>query len=234
MRCAALSLLLLGASACGPELGERPHLAVDPDQLFLPGALAGRTAHATLSLLNLGAAPLVLERLEVTPAGSSFRLDPGPRTPATLEAGEVLEVRVAHVAREGSATRAELEVASSDPEVPRTRVELRAPPTAPVLSLVPLAVDFGAVRTATTAQRTVRLTNVGRATARHLAARVLGSTDFSSILSATELAAGEQVDVTVGYAPRGGDADLGTLELSWGQGRQEIGLRGRQDLAAPD
>jgi len=245
MRSLPLTMALL--AGCGPLPVDRPHLAVEPRTLHLPGVITQTTAQggaaqegaaqetsAPLSLFNLGAAPLQVTALRLEGAGYRIK---GCTPPLQIEPLAGCLVRVSYRFTGPAAVGlGAVVVESDDPEHPVYRVGLDSPPALPALAVSPQEIDFGAVPSGTTRERRVQVTNLGRATADGIELRweANPSGDFAAHTSATALPPGDTAEVTVTYSPRGGDADQATLELRWSGGARRVTLAGRQDLEAPD
>lgn len=220
---------LLGA--CGPIDGERPHLVLDPAAVYLPGAQEGDSAATPLTLLNLGAATLRIERLDLSSPAFSIE---GPQPPVLVEPEEACLLLLRYSPSLGGSAVGTLTVASNDPERSRVPVPLLGPAAEALLTVSPLFVDFGPVPSATSATRQVRITNLGRASAHDLALEwVEPNADFAVTSPTTELPPGATLGLTVSYTPRKGDVDRATLELQWAGGSQTVALEGQQALKPP-
>jgi hypothetical protein len=220
---------LLGA--CGPIDGERPHLVLDPAAVYLPGAQEGQSAATPLTLLNLGAATLRIERLDLSSPAFSIE---GPQPPVLVEPEEACPLLVRYSPSAGAPAVGTLTITSNDLERSHVPVPLLGPAAEALLTVSPLVIDFGPVASATSATRQVRITNLGRATAHDLALEwIEPNSDFAITPPAPELLPGGTLGLTVSYTPRKGDVDRATLKLRWAGGSQDISLEGQQALKPP-
>jgi len=217
---------------CGPLAERSGHLAVSPELVHLRAAVEGNPLSVPLALMNLGEAPLRVLRMRLGVSTGYSVL--GPTLPLTLGPGDEAPLELQYRAGAGAPLSNVLDV-ECDGEPGMVRVELNAQPAAAVLSLVPPAVDFGAISSATTEERLVAVQNLGLGAAESLRLEWLTPhPDLTARLSVGRLGAGEIGELRLGYSPRGGDADHGLLLLRWNEGERLLRIDGQQDLRPPD
>lgn len=143
------SLLLLAACAGEYDLSKeadpaeqaQPRIEVSPRELHFPDLLPDQTDALSVSIRNLGEAPLRILTLSLEQPEGAFALIDAPAG-LDLEPGGEEEVTVVYTAGGGDAADT-LHVASNDPSTPDVPVTLLGGSELPALELDPVLYDFG-------------------------------------------------------------------------------------------
>jgi hypothetical protein len=159
-----------GDSTGGAELTVcTPDGCVAPYEVEFGGSRAGVETFQTVVIRSIGSRALELRNLELLSASTEFRSDPQGQVDLVLQPGEEQAVRISHVAADGTADRAQLEIISNA-RSSRVLVELTteykgvpslhvsADPRTSTNQVTEL--DFGQVQLGTTEARTIYVKNV--------------------------------------------------------------------------
>jgi len=186
-----------------------------PGTLDFGSVAVNSTRTADLTIANLGTAPLTIH----SAASSSARFTlTSPALPVTIAPGaqRVAVIRFAPVT--AGSEQATLVIASDDPVMTSSVVNLRGVGTggtvaAPVISVSASSLDFGSVTQGSSATRTLTISNTG--TAPLAVSGLVTSAPFTvTPASIASIAAGASATVTVTFAPSAAGAVSRNMTIS--------------------
>ncbi|MCC7382752.1 MAG: choice-of-anchor D domain-containing protein [Deltaproteobacteria bacterium] len=192
-------------------------LTVAPARLVYSGVAIGQSASKSVIVANDGAESCHLTRIEITPSGSAFALDPPATTPLDIAPGAsvTLSVRYSPTIRQQALARLEVDEAGGTQQV-----ELVGNPLDDqvcTLDVAPPSLSFGLVAVGQQKVLGVELRNLSQVlcTVRSVQLGAGTSPDFQSLSRALRLIpAGGRVTLEVAYRPTTAGAARGTLEAS--------------------
>lgn len=198
--------------------GVAPHIGVTPLAADFGTLTIGGNATRSISITNSGGAALAITSLVLTASAEYNYVAGTPVPPFSLAAGRGTNVTLRYTPVDVGVDTGSLVIGSDDPNAPQVSVSLtgagQAPVALPSVSVTPLALGFGDIRTGSSSTLKVTVNNTGGAVAHLGAPSVAGSADFATSATAFDVAAGGAVDVFVQYAPSGVGADSGTLTFT--------------------
>ncbi len=159
-----LLLLLAGCPEYGyhgkvPDPGVfRAGISVEPDRVKFGLLPDGHTRVETVLVRSVGDVALLLG--PVTVSGGAFTIV--SEVPEALSPGEELELLI-QFEPDAPTDMGQLSIPSSDPDQPLSVVDLSGEGLVPMLTIDPMAIDFGVVQGGPTYFDTIRLANVGTA-----------------------------------------------------------------------
>ncbi|MBS1824706.1 MAG: choice-of-anchor D domain-containing protein [Acidobacteria bacterium] len=199
------------AASARPINPASPTIATSPSSLDFGALPVGQRRDLTLTVSNTGTAPLTIS----SPAFSSplFTLV-SPTFPVTLAAAaqQVLTIRYAPTA--AGSHSATFTILSNDPNRASVAIPLagRGDAPAPVISIAPANLDFGAVSVGQTRQLSITVRNTGAA---NLQVSATSNSTFFTVAPGTlAVAAGSQQTFAVTFRPDAATARTGTLTIT--------------------
>lgn len=225
-----------------PLVGEglAPHLSLEPRRMsFGETALGGLSGSRTLLFTSSGSAPLRVDQVALEGADArAFEIEPVACLESDLPAGTTCALEVRFRPRRDGPHRSELVVRhNADPG--EERLPLNGLGTSPKLELDASQLDFGDAQVGASAERTLTLSNSGRAP---LAVRRLGFSGQSEGFELLEdgcrgrrLEASSRCQIRVRFAPTrpGLHASSLRIEHSAGENGLEVPLRGTANAPPP-
>ncbi|RME26465.1 MAG: choice-of-anchor D domain-containing protein, partial [Deltaproteobacteria bacterium] len=222
--------------------GVEPSLVVEPSPIDIGEVALGSSASVEVTVRNDGGAPLSITGIELANGTNEFQLtsDPqtgfdlaniGPANPQVLDAGEARKLTITYTPSDEGADSATLEIGSPDIEPSPRQVAVQATGfMPPVLSVQPLALDFGQQHVRGMSTLPVELRNDGGRILQFSSLQVSGIDSFSySPASVPSLAAGQRFELQVTFAPLTTGTHLATLQISSNDPANpqvDVGLRG--------
>lgn len=191
-----------------------PDIEVTPTNVDFGTVPLGQSADRTLTVSNVGAAPLVVNGFTFDNAQFAWV---SPTLPFTVEAGSRKTVSLRFTPAVAGPQAGTLNVGSNDPDEVTVSISLRGlgTTTAPDIDVTPTNLDFGSVVLGQSADQTFMVRNIGTGT---LTINTMTSNNPRfSLVSPTgsfTVAAGDQQTVTVRFAPTTAETHSGTLSIT--------------------
>lgn len=192
-----------------------PDIEVTPTSVDFGTVLIGQSADRTLTVSNVGTAPLVVNGFTFGNAQFAWV---SPKLPFTVDAGRRQTVTLRFTPAAAGPQTGTLNMSSNDPDEATVSVELRGAGTTtavPDIDVTPTSLDFGSVTIGQSADRTLTVRNTGSAP---LTVNTITSHNPRfSLVSPTgsfTVAAGNQQTVTARFAPTTAETHSGTLSIA--------------------
>jgi hypothetical protein len=192
-----------------------PDIEVTPTSVEFGTILIGQSADRTLTVSNVGTAPLVVNGFTFDNAQFAWV---SPKLPFTVNAGSQQTATLRFAPAVAGSQIGTLNMNSNDPDEATVPVQLRGAGTTtavPDIDVTPTSLDFGSVTIGQSADRTLTVRNTGSAP---LTVNTITSTNPRfSIVSPTgsfTVAAGNQQTVTVRFAPTTAETQSGMLSIN--------------------
>lgn len=199
--------------------GLAPRLGLEPRRLIFGEApVGGASGEQSLQVSSLGSAPLWVEEVAVEGADAgAFEIEPVACLDDALESGQRCAFELRFRPRRDGPHRAEL-VLRHNAEGGIERLPLNGLGTSPRLELEPPSLDFGEVQIGRSSERSLILSNAGRAALEVRRLRpAAGSGDELELLedrcSGRRLLPGSRCQVRLAFTPRSAGARGGSLSL---------------------
>jgi hypothetical protein len=211
-----------GGGPSGGATAPASALAFEPERLRLTYSAVGERQQSAAQLVNLGDAPLTLERVAVE-GSATFALSNPVMTPQRLSPNAPIQIDLTYTPDDDRPDSAQL-VAYTTEGVTATLSmvgESKMAGGGPCLTVAPRQVFFGTVPRGQTAARDVTLTSCGTQAVRVLDVRrgssLFGSLpatfNFSAPPRATSIPPGQSINMPVTYSPQRAGLEAGFLEV---------------------
>ena len=196
-----------------------PAIALAPSSLNFGSATIGTPVVRTTQIQNTGTSALTVSAIALCTnplTEPEFTWSPAP--PFTVAAGAATTLTVTYVDLDVDTDTGCLTITSNAANTPSVNLAVTGSGTAPatpVANVNPLALDFGAVTTGSSATRTFTIGNAGTATLTGTVAAASGtSAEYAFTPSTFSVAAGGSTTVTVTYSPTGVGVEAGSLTVA--------------------
>ncbi|MFN7935183.1 MAG: choice-of-anchor D domain-containing protein [Bryobacteraceae bacterium] len=199
------------AASSRPINPTSPTITISPSSLDFGSLPIGQRRDLTLTVSNTGTAPLTIS----SPAFSSplFTLV-SPTLPITLAAAAQQALTLRYAPTTAGSHSATFTIVTNDPNRASVAIPLagRGEAAAPVISIAPANLDFGAVAIGQTRQLSITVRNTGAASLQVSAAS--NSTFFTVAPASLAVAAAAQQTFVVTFRPDAATARTGTLTIT--------------------
>ncbi len=192
-------------------------LSLAPMAVNYSGVAVGQSSTKTVLALNAGASACHLTRIEVTPAGSPFALDPPPTLPVDVAAGAQLTLSVRYSPSNNQPAQARLEVEEAGGVQGVDLIGAPLNDQVCTIDVAPPSLAFGIVAVGQQSTMSVELRNVSQVlcTVRGVQLAAGSSSDFQSLSRSLRLIpAGGRVQLEVAYHPAAAGSARGTLQAT--------------------
>jgi hypothetical protein len=215
--------------ACGPTKAKDPSIVVEPSTALLFGrVIVGSSAHGSVTVRNIGDAPLVVSGVTLGAAGTPWSV-PAPPAQA-IAAGDSIDLDVVYAPTPGAPTEDVLSIASNDPRTPVLALPVRAAFAGPHLRAEPPLVDFSLIE-GRAGPVDARIVNDGTEDVTVMTTTLVGDAEFtldaSQFTPGVVLHPGDSYAIKVSYV---GGTGAGTARV---EATPASGAPARLELAAP-
>lgn len=192
-------------------------LTVAPARVSYSGVAVGQTSTKNVLVANDGASTCHLTRIEITPSGTPFALDPAPTIPLDIPAGASVTLGVRYAPTTNQAAQATLEL---DEASGTQRVDLIGTPLDDqvcTIDVAPPSLSFGLVAVGQQATMGVELRNMSQVVCTVRSVQLSAGSDpaFQSLSRSLRLIpGGGRITLEVAYHPTAAGSARGTLEAT--------------------
>lgn len=205
--------------------GVTPNITVSSNNLNFNNVRVGQSSVLPLTITNNGT--VSFEITNITGVVAPFSIVTPPTLPHTLTAGQSLDLTIMFAPTQSGGFTGQMNIQTNISGLTQT-VNLLGTGTAPVLSVTPTSIDFGAITAGTNSNLTATLSNTGNETLTVNTLSVTG-TGFSLVGATTpiNITPNNSQTITVRFSPTDVVSYSGSLTIQSNGGNQTVSLSGQ-------